>query len=72
MDEVIVFPAPAPDAPPLGELLRSIREAVARVLGIQAKRVLVPAKKHQVAEDEAGRARATEMRRRFESGELAA
>ncbi|WPB74622.1 SDR family NAD(P)-dependent oxidoreductase [Archangium violaceum] len=70
-DEVIVFFVPAPEAPPLGELLRSIREAVARTLGIQVS-YLVPVKTHQVPKTELGKRGRTEMRRRFESGELAA
>ncbi|WP_257454355.1 SDR family NAD(P)-dependent oxidoreductase [Archangium lipolyticum] len=69
-DEVIVFFVPAPGAPPLGELLRSIREAVAKALGIQVS-YLVPLVKHQVPRTELGKRGRTELRRRFESGELA-
>lgn len=69
-DEVIVFFVPAPGAPPLGELLRSIREAVGRALGIQVA-YLVPLEKHQVPRTELGKRGRTELRRRFESGELA-
>lgn len=69
-DEVIVFFVPAPGAPPLGELLRSIREAVGRSLGVQVS-YLVPLEKHQVPRTELGKRGRTELRRRFESGELA-
>lgn len=70
-DEVIVFFVPTPDAPPLRELLRAIREAVARVLGIQLG-YLVPLVAHQVPKTELGKRGRSELRRRFESGELVA
>ncbi|QRO02856.1 SDR family NAD(P)-dependent oxidoreductase [Archangium violaceum] len=70
-DEVLVFFVPMPDAPPLGQLLRSIREAVARALGVQVG-YLVPLAKHQVPKTELGKRGRTELRRRFEAGELAA
>jgi acyl-CoA synthetase (AMP-forming)/AMP-acid ligase II/NAD(P)-dependent dehydrogenase (short-subunit alcohol dehydrogenase family) len=70
-DEVVVFFVPEPEAPPLGELLRSIRETVARALGVQVG-YLVPLATHQVPKTQLGKRARNELRRRFESGALAA
>jgi len=70
-DELLVGFVPTPDAPPLGELLRSIREHVGRKLGLQVAHLL-PLASHQVPKTELGKRGRTEVRRRFESGELAA
>ncbi|QDE81485.1 SDR family NAD(P)-dependent oxidoreductase [Myxococcus xanthus] len=69
-DEIVVFFVPAPDAPPLGGLLRAIREAVGRRLGFQVA-WLVPLARQQVPRTELGKRGRTELRRRFEAGELA-
>ncbi|WP_426749601.1 SDR family oxidoreductase [Myxococcus sp. Y35] len=69
-DELAVFFVPAPDAPPLAELLRSIREMVGRVLGFHVA-CLLPLERHQVPRTELGKRGRTELRRRFEAGELA-
>ncbi len=69
-DEIVVFFVPAPDAPPLGGLLRAIRDAVGRRLGFQVA-WLVPLARHQVPRTELGKRGRTELRRRFEAGELA-
>jgi acyl-CoA synthetase (AMP-forming)/AMP-acid ligase II/NAD(P)-dependent dehydrogenase (short-subunit alcohol dehydrogenase family) len=70
-DEVVVFFVPTPDAPPLAGLLRDIREYVGRTLGFAVAH-LVPLEKHQVPRTELGKRGRTELRRRFEAGELAA
>ncbi|WNG42394.1 SDR family NAD(P)-dependent oxidoreductase [Archangium violaceum] len=70
-DELFVGFVPTPDAPPLGELLRSIREHVGYTLGLQVRH-LVPLDRHQVPKTELGKRGRTEVRRRFEAGELAA
>jgi acyl-CoA synthetase (AMP-forming)/AMP-acid ligase II/NAD(P)-dependent dehydrogenase (short-subunit alcohol dehydrogenase family) len=68
-DDVVVFFVPAPDAPPLPGLLRAIREHVGRTLGFFVAH-LVPLAKHQVPRTELGKRGRTELRRRFEAGEL--
>jgi NADP-dependent 3-hydroxy acid dehydrogenase YdfG len=70
-DELVVFFVPSPDAPPLGALLRSIREQVGRTLGLAVSH-LVPLAEHQVPKTQLGKRGRSELRRRFESGELAA
>ncbi|WP_375771702.1 SDR family NAD(P)-dependent oxidoreductase [Archangium gephyra] len=70
-DELLVAFAPAPDAPPLGALLRSIREHVGRTLGLQVT-YLLPLARHQIPKTELGKRGRTEVRRRFEAGELSA
>ncbi|OJT18521.1 peptide synthetase [Archangium sp. Cb G35] len=70
-DELLVGFVASPDAPPLGELLRSIREHVGRTLGLQVTH-LVPLARHQLPKTELGKRGRTEVRRRFEAGELAA
>ncbi|QRK13388.1 SDR family NAD(P)-dependent oxidoreductase [Archangium violaceum] len=70
-DELLVGFVPSPDAPPLGVLLRSIREHVGRTLGLQVRH-LVPLARHQIPKTELGKRGRTEVRRRFEAGELAA
>ncbi|WP_275900259.1 SDR family NAD(P)-dependent oxidoreductase [Pyxidicoccus trucidator] len=69
-DELVVLFVPTPDAPPLAELLRSIRERVGRGLGLQAA-YIVPLERHQVPRTELGKRGRTELRRRFDAGELA-
>ncbi|NVJ06426.1 SDR family NAD(P)-dependent oxidoreductase [Myxococcus sp. AM001] len=69
-DEIVVFFVPAPGSPPLGGLLRAIREAVGRRLGLQVA-WLVPLARQQVPRTELGKRGRTELRRRFEAGELA-
>ncbi|MCY1075518.1 SDR family NAD(P)-dependent oxidoreductase [Archangium lansingense] len=70
-DELLVGFVSTPDAPPLGVLLRSIREHVGRTLGLQVNH-LVPLARHQLPKTELGKRGRTEVRRRFEAGELAA
>ncbi|PTL79270.1 peptide synthetase [Vitiosangium sp. GDMCC 1.1324] len=70
-DELVVFFVPSPEAPPLAELLRSIREHVGRTLGLQIAH-LIPVSEHQVPKTGLGKRGRTEMRGRFESGELSA
>lgn len=70
-DELVVFFVPTPGAPPLGELLRSIREHVGRTLGLQVSH-LVPLAEHQVPKTGLGKRGRAELRRRFEAGELSA
>ncbi|AEI62076.1 SDR family NAD(P)-dependent oxidoreductase [Corallococcus macrosporus] len=70
-DELAVCFVPAPDAPPLAELLRSIREKVGRVLGFHVAHLL-PLARQQVPRTELGKRGRTELRRRFEAGELVA
>lgn len=68
-DELVLFFVPAPEAPPPGELLRSIREHVGRALGLFVNH-LVPLAAHQVPKTELGKRGRAELRRRFEAGEL--
>ncbi|WIG99496.1 SDR family NAD(P)-dependent oxidoreductase [Myxococcus sp. SDU36] len=68
-DELAVCFVPTPDAPPLAELLRSIREKVGRVLGFHVAHLL-PLARQQVPRTELGKRGRTELRRRFEAGEL--
>ncbi|WNZ63815.1 SDR family NAD(P)-dependent oxidoreductase [Myxococcus sp. MxC21-1] len=70
-DELAVCFVPTPDAPPLAELLRSIREKVGRVLGFHVAHLL-PLAREQVPRTELGKRGRTELRRRFEAGELGA
>ncbi|QDE88850.1 peptide synthetase [Myxococcus xanthus] len=70
-DELAVCFVPTPDAPPLAELLRSIREKVGRVLGFHVAHLL-PLARQQVPRTELGKRGRTELRRRFEAGELGA
>lgn len=70
-DELAVCFVPTPDAPPLAELLRSIREKVGRVLGFHVAHLL-PLERQQVPRTELGKRGRTELRRRFEAGELVA
>jgi acyl-CoA synthetase (AMP-forming)/AMP-acid ligase II/NAD(P)-dependent dehydrogenase (short-subunit alcohol dehydrogenase family) len=70
-DELLVGFVATPDAPPPGALLRSIREHVGRTLGLQVNH-LVPLARHQLPKTELGKRGRTEVRRRFEAGELAA
>ncbi|MFP2957029.1 SDR family NAD(P)-dependent oxidoreductase [Myxococcus sp. 1LA] len=70
-DELTVCFVPTPDAPPLAELLRSIREKVGRVLGFHVAHLL-PLARQQVPRTELGKRGRTELRRRFEAGELVA
>ncbi|MBJ6765521.1 SDR family NAD(P)-dependent oxidoreductase [Myxococcaceae bacterium JPH2] len=68
-DEIVLFFVPTPDAPPLPELLRTLRERVARALSFQVAH-WVPVEKHQVPRTELGKRGRTEMRRQFETGGL--
>ncbi|RJS23353.1 peptide synthetase [Corallococcus sp. H22C18031201] len=68
-DEIVLFFVPTPDAPPLPELLRALRERVARELSFQVAH-WVPVEKHQVPRTELGKRGRTEMRRQFETGGL--
>ncbi len=70
-DELAVCFVPTPDAPPLAELLQSIREKVGRVLGFHVAHLL-PLERQQVPRTELGKRGRTELRRRFEAGELEA
>jgi acyl-CoA synthetase (AMP-forming)/AMP-acid ligase II/NAD(P)-dependent dehydrogenase (short-subunit alcohol dehydrogenase family) len=68
-DELVLFFVPAPEAPPLGELLRSLREHVGRALGLFVNH-LVPLAAHQVPKTDLGKRGRAELRRRFEDGTL--
>ncbi len=69
-DGIVVFFAPAPEAPPLPQLLRDIRETVGRVLGY-AVSYFVPLAKARIPRTELGKKGRTELKRRFEQGEFA-
>jgi acyl-CoA synthetase (AMP-forming)/AMP-acid ligase II/NAD(P)-dependent dehydrogenase (short-subunit alcohol dehydrogenase family) len=70
-ESLLIFFVPEPDAPPLPVLMRSIREHVGRVMGLQVG-WLVPLKAHQVPRMGLGKLGRTELRKSFESGVLAA
>ncbi|HLL84890.1 MAG TPA: AMP-binding protein, partial [Longimicrobium sp.] len=70
-DSILLFFALAPGAPPLGQVLRGIRERVGRVLGFSVS-ILVPLERGQIPRTELGKKGRTELKRRFEAGEFLA
>jgi acyl-CoA synthetase (AMP-forming)/AMP-acid ligase II/NADP-dependent 3-hydroxy acid dehydrogenase YdfG len=70
-EALVVFFVPAPQAPPLPALLRSIREHVGRALGLPVA-WLIPLAAHQVPRTSLGKLLRAELRKSFEAGELAA